>query len=53
MKVRFSDEALAKLRAIRVYIAGDSPRNAEAMIDRILRRAERMGDLPRSGRMVP
>jgi toxin ParE1/3/4 len=53
MKVRFSDEALAKLRAIRVHIAEDSPKNADAMIDRILRRAERTADLPRSGRKVP
>lgn len=53
MRVRFSDEALAKLRAIHTYIAQDSPQNAAAMIDRITRRAERTGDLPRIGRKVP
>lgn len=53
MRVRFSDEAIAKLRAIHTCIAQDSPQNATAMIDRITRRAERAGDLPRIGRKVP
>lgn len=53
MRVRFSDEALAKLRAIHAYIAQDSPKNAAGMIDRITRCAERTGDVPRLGRKVP
>jgi len=53
MRVRFSDEARAKLRAIHGYIAQDSPRNADAMVDRITRSAQRIGDFPRSGHKVP
>ena len=53
MRVRFSDEALAKLHAIHAYIAQDAPKAADAMIDRLTRRAERIGDLPRAGRKVP
>jgi len=53
MKVRFTDEAKTKLRAIRARIAEDSPQRADAMIDRITRSASRIGELPRSGRMVP
>ena len=47
MRVRFSDEALARLRAIHAHIAQDSPRHAATMIDRITRCAERTGDVPR------
>jgi toxin ParE1/3/4 len=53
MRVRFSNEAKAKLRAIHSYIAKDSPKNADAMIDRITRRAAGVGDLPRRSRKVP
>ena len=53
MKVRFSDEAKARLHAIHAYIAQESPRNAAALVDRITRRAQRIGDFPRSGHEVP
>lgn len=53
MRVRFSDEAKARLRAIHAYIAKDSSRNADAMVDRITRRAMRIGDLSHAGRKVP
>lgn len=52
MRVRFSDEAKTKLRAIHAYIAKDSPRNADAMVDRITQRARRVGDFPHAGRKV-
>jgi plasmid stabilization system protein ParE len=35
MRVRFSAEATANLRAIHAYIARDSVSHADAMIDRI------------------
>lgn len=53
MRVRFSDEAKTKLRAIRAYIAKDSATHADAMIDRITRRATGIGDVPYAGRKVP
>ena len=53
MRVRLTDEAKAKLRAIHAHIAEDVPQRADAMIDRITRHSERIGDLPRAGRMVP
>ncbi len=53
MSVRFSDEALSKLRAIHAYIAQHSPVNADAMVDRLTRRAQRTADHPRIGRRVP
>ena len=53
MRVRFTDEALAKLRAIHAHIAQDAPQRANRMIDRLTRRAERIGDLPHAGREVP
>lgn len=53
MRVRLTDEAKAKLRAIRAHIAEDAPQHAEAMIDRVTRHAEKIGDFPRAGRMVP
>lgn len=52
MRVRFSDEAKTKLRAIRAHIAKDSPARADAMIDRITRRAEQVVDVPRAGHRV-
>jgi len=33
MRVRFTDEAKARLRAIHAQIAGDAPGAAKAMID--------------------
>jgi plasmid stabilization system protein ParE len=53
MRVRLTDEAKAKLRAIRAQIAEDAPQRADAMIDRITRHAERIGELPHAGRRVP
>lgn len=53
MRVRFTDEATARLRAIHAHIARDARNHADAMIDRITRHAERIGDFPRTGRKVP
>ncbi len=52
MRVRLTDEAKAKLRAIHAYIAEDVPQRADAMIDRITRHAMRVGEMPRAGRKV-
>lgn len=53
MRVRLSDEAKACLRSIHKHVAKDSPINATALIDRLTRRAESIGNLPWSGRRVP
>lgn len=53
MRVRFTDEAKRRLRAIRDHIAEDAPDRAIAMIDRITRRAMKVGTVPHSGRKVP
>ena len=53
MKVRLTDEAKTKLQAIFTHIELDSPVRAEAMVQRILRRAGRIGHVPRAGRKLP
>ena len=53
MRVRFSAEATANLRAINAYIARDSVSHADAIIDRITRRAMALATFPKSGRAVP
>ena len=49
MRIRFSD----CLRSIHAYVAKDSPINADALIDRLTRRIEQIGDVPRRGRQIP
>lgn len=51
-KVRWSEESLTHLRSIHDYIAEDSPVAAEAQIVRIRQSVERLGDFPRSGRII-
>ena len=53
MMVRFTAEATTRLRSIHAYIARDSVSQADAMIDRITRRAMALAAFPRSGRAVP
>lgn len=53
MKIQFTDEAVAKLRAIHDFIAKDSPTRAVEMVDRLTRRALQVAELPHAGRMVP
>lgn len=53
LPVRFTDEATAKLRAIHAYLMREAPALADAVIDRITRRAERIGEWPQGGPVVP
>ena len=53
MRVRFSDEAKARLRSIHAYLSSEAPRQADAVIDRLTRRAEGIGEFPNAGRKVP
>lgn len=52
-EVRWARRALEDLREIHDFIARDSPRAAEAMVERILSASERLATFPLSGRLVP
>lgn len=53
MKVYWSQKARARLREIHAYIAQDSPPSADRILDRLLRRGERLALQPRIERRVP
>jgi len=52
MMVVISETALEHLRAIREYIACNSPRNAKRVIDRIYRRFKQIEAFPEIGAVV-
>ena len=51
--VRWTDQALEDLAAIREFIGQDSPNYASIVVARLLRAVERLSDFPESGRVVP
>jgi len=51
--VRWTQHALDDLRDIHGFIARDSPRAAESLVDRLLTATERLEPFPESGRVVP
>jgi toxin ParE1/3/4 len=53
MKVELSPTAEADLEAIALYIARDSPRAAEAWVDRLVEAARKAAAAPLAGRVVP
>ncbi len=53
MRLRFTAEAQFRLRSIERYVAEDSPAHAKALVERLIRRAEEIPDVPRAGREVP
>ena len=53
MTVYWSAKAKARLRKIHDYIAQDSPARAKQMVDRLIRRSERIATEPRADRRVP
>lgn len=53
MRVHWTPEAKAQLKAIQNYIASDSPAAAKRTVARLALRARQAGELPRSGRKVP
>jgi plasmid stabilization system protein ParE len=53
MTVHWTPTALAHLRAIRDYIARNSPGYATAVVDRITRRTQTLATLPLLGAEVP
>ena len=53
MMVSWTQNALRHLTAIRDYIAQNSARYAQGMVDRITRRSEQLGQFPQLGAVVP
>ena len=52
-RILWSPQALHDLEAVRDYVAVDSPRYADLVLERIVRAVERLRDFPQSGRIVP
>jgi toxin ParE1/3/4 len=52
-ELRWARRALEDLREIHDFIARDSPRAAEAMVERIFSASEQLTAFPLSGRRVP
>jgi toxin ParE1/3/4 len=52
-EVRWARRALEDLREIHGFIARDSPRASETMVERIFDAVERLTIFPLSGRLVP
>ena len=52
-EVRWALRALEDLREIHDFITRDSPRAAEALVERIFSASERLTSFPLSGRLVP
>ncbi len=52
-RVAWSARARDDLRGIFDYIARDSPRAADAMVDRLIGATERLEEFPESGRLLP
>src|SRR5262249_14138544 len=51
--VRWTQRAQDDLREIHDFIARDSPRAAEALVERLLTATERLAMFPESGQVVP
>ena len=51
--VRWTQRARDDLRDIHDFIARDSPRAAEALVERLLTATEHLAAFPESGRVVP
>ena len=51
--VAWTSRAVDDLREIHDFVARDSERAAEALVERIVRATERLGPFPESGRTVP
>ena len=52
-QILWSPEAIEDVEAIRAYVARDSPRYADLLVERLVSAVERLETDPLSGRMVP
>ncbi len=53
MRIRWTDPAIASLKAIEDYISLDSEYYAKTFVDKILYRVDKLKDFPSAGRVVP
>jgi addiction module RelE/StbE family toxin len=53
MEIKWTEPAIASLKAIEDFISLDSEYYAKAFIERILRRVNLLRDFPSAGRVVP
>jgi len=53
VKVLWTDTARDHLRAIRSYVAKNSPEYALRIVDRLTKRSQQIAEFPLSGREVP
>jgi len=51
--IRWTEQAVTDLQAIRDYIARDSPRYGHLVAERLFEATQRLEDFPLLGRMVP
>ena len=51
--IRWTDQAVDDLRAIRDFISRDSPKYGRLVAERLYDATARLEDFPRSGRIVP
>ena len=51
--IRWTDQAVADLAAIRAFIEQDSPHYASVVVARLIRAVDQLRDFPQSGRVVP
>ena len=52
-RIRWTNQALADLEAIRNFIARDAPSVAQVFVDNVFEAVKRLEVFPRSGRIVP
>jgi addiction module RelE/StbE family toxin len=52
-RIRWTEQAVNDIRAIRQYIERDSPRYGRLVAERLFEATDRLRDFPRSGRIVP
>ena len=53
MRIRWTDQAIADLAAIQLFIAQDSPHYSSVVVHRLIRAVDRLNEFPKSGRAVP
>jgi addiction module RelE/StbE family toxin len=51
--IRWTDQAMADLAAIRAFIEQDSPHYASVVVARLIRAVDQLKHFPQSGRVVP
>jgi addiction module RelE/StbE family toxin len=53
VRIRWTDQAITDLAAIRAFIEQDSPHYASVVVTRLIRTVDRLMDFPQLGRVVP